>query len=240
MYMRQSPGYEDKDMPHHVCRLDKALYGLKQAPRAWYTRLSAKLQQLGFMPSKGDTSLFFYKKGGITIFMLKYVDDIIVASSCQEATVALLNDLRKDFALKDLGDLSYVLGIEIKRVVDGILLTQEKYATDVLTRVGMKECKPSSTPISTTEKLSLYEGELLGPEDATRYRSIVGALHYLTLTRPDSSFSVNKICQFLHAPTTLHWTAMKRILRYLRGSMTTGLKISKSSSSLVSAFSDAD
>jgi histone deacetylase 1/2 len=103
----------------------------------------------------------------------------------------------------------------------------------------MTDCKVSSTPLSTTEKLSLHEGELLNPEDATRYRSIVGALQYLTLTRPDISFSVNKVCQFLHAPTTMHWTAVKRILRYLRGSATTGLRIGRSSSSLVSAFSDA-
>ena len=88
--------------------------------------------------------------------------------------------------------------------------------------------------------MSLHEGELLSSEDATRYRSIVGALQYLTLTRPDISFSVNKVCQFLHSPTTLHWTAVKRILRYIKGSMATGLKICRSSSSLVSAFSDAD
>ena len=74
VFMRQPPGYENKNMPHHVCKLDKALYGLKQAPRAWYSRLSTHLQQLGFTPSKADTSLFFYNKGSITIFVLVYVD----------------------------------------------------------------------------------------------------------------------------------------------------------------------
>jgi histone deacetylase 1/2 len=172
--------------------------------------------------------------------MLIYVDDIIVVSSSQEATTTLLNDLRSDFALKDLGDLHYFLGIEVKKDGSDILLTQEKYAMELLSRVGMTDCKISSTPLSITEKLSLHEGELLSPEDATRYRSIVGALQYLNLTRPDISFSVNKVCQFLHAPTTLHWTAVKRILRYLRGNATTGLRIGRSSSSLVSAFSDAD
>lgn len=104
----------------------------------------------------------------------------------------------------------------------------------------MTNCKPVSTPLSTSEKLSAYEGDPLGPEDITRYRSIVGALQYLTLTRPDISFSVNKICQYLHAPTTLHWTDVKRILRYIKGSIDIGLKIKKSLSMLVSAFSDAD
>uniref|UniRef100_A0A8R7RFB8 Reverse transcriptase Ty1/copia-type domain-containing protein n=1 Tax=Triticum urartu TaxID=4572 RepID=A0A8R7RFB8_TRIUA len=230
VYMRQPPRYEVKNKQHYVCKLDKSLYGLKQAPRAWYSRLSEKLQRLGFRPSKVDTSLFFYSKGKITIFMLVYVDDIIVASSSQEGTTALLEDLRRDFALKDLGDLHYFLGIEVKRVKDGILLTQEKYVSDVLKRASMMNCKVSNMPLSTSEKLSKENGEILGAHDSTNYRSVVGALQYLTLTRPDISFSVNKVCQFLHSPTLEHWTAVKRILRYLRGTMSTGLKFSKSSS----------
>ena len=240
VYMRQPPGFVDNTKPQHVCRLDKALYGLKQAPRAWYSRLNSKLQQLGFRPSKGDTSLFYFKRGKVIIFMLIYVDDIIVASSSEEATVALLKKLKSEFALKDLGELHYFLGIEVKKVNDGILLTQEKYATEILKRVGMKDCKPSSTPLSTTEHLSLHEGELLSPEEGTKYRSLVGALQYLTLTRPDIAFSVNKVCQFLHSRTSLHWTAVKRILRYFQGSAGIGLRICKSPSTTVSAFSDAD
>lgn len=102
VYMRQPPGYEEKSKPHYVCKLDKALYGLKQAPRAWYSRLSMKLQQLGFSPSKADTSLFFYRKGSVTIFVLVYVDDITVASSSQDVVSSLLHNLKMDFALKDL------------------------------------------------------------------------------------------------------------------------------------------
>jgi histone deacetylase 1/2 len=93
VYMRQPPGYEDPSVPNYLCKLDKALYGLKQAPRAWYSRLSAKLQALGFKSSKADTSLFFYSKGDVTIFLLIYADDIIVASSTPNATAALLQDL---------------------------------------------------------------------------------------------------------------------------------------------------
>jgi histone deacetylase 1/2 len=91
-----------------------------------------------------------------------------------------------------------------------------------------------------SEKLSVTSGHSLGPEDSTRYRSIVGALQYLTLTRPDVSFSVNKVCQFLYSPTTVHWEAVKRILRYLKGTLSLGLRIGKSKTILVSAFSDAD
>jgi histone deacetylase 1/2 len=94
--------------------------------------------------------------------------------------------------------------------------------------------------MSTVDKLSAYEGEKLGPEDSTRYRSIVAAMQYLTLTRPDISFAVNKVCQFLHAPTTLHWSDVKKILCYVHGTLMLGLHIRSSSSMLVSAFSDAD
>ena len=174
------------------------------------------------------------------MFILVYVDDIIVASSTRDATSALLQDLNKEFALKDLGDLNYFLGIEVNKVNNGILLTQEKYANDVLRRVGMLNCKPVNTPLSTSEKLSADQGSPLGPSDATNYRSVIGALQYLTLTRPDISYSVNKVCQYLHAPTTLHWAAVKRILRYLRHTTKLGLKICRSSSLLITAFSDAD
>ena len=171
--------------------------------------------------------------------MLVYVDDIIVASSSQEAVDALLRDL-EDFAIKDLGNLHYFLGIQVQRKKGELLLTQEQYASDILKRVNMQLCKPVKTPLNTTEKLSVTSGTRLGVEDSTRYRSIVGALQYLTLTRPDLSFSVNKVCQFLHSPTTVHWETVKRILRYVQGTIGLGLKIRKSNSMLVSVFSDAD
>jgi len=104
----------------------------------------------------------------------------------------------------------------------------------------MTACKPSPTPLSTSEKLSCYDGMLLGAGDATRYRSIVGALQYLTLTRPDLAFAVNKVCQFLHAPTSVHWTAVKRILRYVKHTIDTGLQFERSRHMVLSAFSDAD
>jgi len=104
----------------------------------------------------------------------------------------------------------------------------------------MSKCKAINTPLSSVEILSAIEGQTLGAEDATRYRSIVGALLYLTLSRPDISYPVNKVCQFLHAPTTTHWGAMKRILRYVQGTLNLGIKIGRSHSTMVSAFSDAD
>lgn len=110
--------------------------------------------------------------------MLIYVDDIIVASSSQEAVEALLNDLKLDFALKDLGDLHYFLGIEVKKVRDGIILSQNKYTADILKRVSMQYCKPVSTPLSVSEKISVNDGDKLGAEDATHFRSIVGSFRF--------------------------------------------------------------
>jgi histone deacetylase 1/2 len=240
VYMYQPPGYEEAGKENYVCKLDKALYGLKKAPRAWYARLCSKLIQLGFKPSKGDTSLFYFNKDGVMVYVLVYVDDIIVASSSEVATKTLLKNLESEFALKDLGELHYFLGIEVKQSSEGLLLSQQRYAMDVIKRANMEKSKPVDTPISTTDKLSLADGVRLGPVDSTRYRSMVGALQYLTLTRPDISFAVNKVCQFLHAPTTVHWSAVKRILRYIQGTLDVGPKIRKSSSITVSAFSDAD
>jgi histone deacetylase 1/2 len=236
VYMKQPPGFENPNAPKYICRLDKALYGLKQAPRAWYSRLSTKLQDFGFRPSQADTSLFLYDKSGIIIFVLIYVDDIIVTSSSDCAVSALLKDLNVHFAIKDLGPLHFFLGIEVKRTFDGLLLTQEKYANDLMSKVGMVGCKAAPTPLSSSEPL----GTPLGSDDSTQYRSIVGALQYLTLTRPDLAFSVNKVCQYLHAPTTAHWTAVKRILHYVKDTSGLGITFRRSPSTLLSAFSNAD
>jgi hypothetical protein len=181
-----------------------------------------------------------YDKQGITMFLLVYVDDNIVTISSPTTIDALLKDLRSEFALKDLGSLHYFLGIEVMKKGNGIVLSQEKCASDLLDKVGMEKCKSVATPLSTSEKMSIEVGTRLGEKDSTRYRSVVGALQYLTLTRPGLSFLVNKVCQFLHAPTTAHWMAVKRILWYIRGTLKLGITIHPDKSTLLSAFSDAD
>jgi hypothetical protein len=121
-----------------------------------------------------------------------------------------------------------------------MVLTQQKYAMDILRRVRMENCKPVQTPLCVSEKLSSFSGTPLGNQDTFLYRSTVGALQYLTLTRPDFSFAVNKACQFLSKPTDVHWEAVKRILRFVKGTAHTGLQIRKSPSTLLSIFTDAD
>jgi hypothetical protein len=160
VYMRQPPRYEDEHNPLYICKLDKAIYGLKQAPRAWYSKMSTRLHELGFISSKSDTS-FIYQRSGIIMYMLIYVDDIIVASSSTQAVTVLLKDLKESFALKDLGDLHYFLGIEVRKSSDGLVLSQEKYARDLLQCANMSSCEPVPTPLATNMKLSPYTREPL-------------------------------------------------------------------------------
>lgn len=161
-------------------------------------------------------------------------------SSSTAATDRLLTQLQADFAVKDLGSLGYFLGIEVHHTSPGLILTQRKYIQDLLKRTNMVFSNGVPTPMLPSDKLLLKTGDPLSAEDTTRYRSVVGALQYLSLTRPDISFCVNRVCQFLSAPTTAHWAAVKRILRYLHATIDLGLCITKSGSSLLNAFSDAD
>jgi histone deacetylase 1/2 len=175
-YMRQPPGFVSPAQSHHLCRLTKALYGLKQAPRAWHARMASALHTHGFVPSKADTSLFLFQRPRVTMYLLVYVDDIILVSSSPTTATSLISALGADFAVKDLGPLHFFLGIEVAHQSTGLALTQKKHSLDLLRRAGMLKCKMSLTPMSSTDKFSATDGVLLSPEDATEYRSIVGAL----------------------------------------------------------------
>ena len=145
VFMRQPPGFEDPQRPHHLCHLDKALYVLKQAPRAWHARLGAVLRQQGFVLSHADTSLFILHRPDVTVYLLVYVDDIIVLSSADSAIDRLVLGLRQEFAVKDLGPLHFFLGLEVARSSAGLTLTQRKYAHDLLKRAGMLKCNTAVT-----------------------------------------------------------------------------------------------
>jgi hypothetical protein len=174
------------------------------------------------------------------MYVLGYVDDIIMATSSPTDTTTLLKALDTDFMLKDLGELHFFLSIEVTKNLAGLSLSHGKYVEDLLKIAGMVSCKPINTPLWTLEKLSAHVATLLGPNDATSYCSLVGGLQYLTLMRAEIAFSMNKVCQYLYVPTTLHLVAVKRILRYVRGTTDMGLQIVKLPSMHMHGFSDDD
>ena len=237
VYMEQPPGYVDPCHPLHVCKLKKALYGLKQAPRAWFQRFSSFLLKLGFFCSRADTSLFVFNRQDDLIYLLLYVDDIILTGNTSALINRFISQLHSEFAVKDLGPLNYFLGLEASPTPDGLFLSQVKYATDVLARAQLLDSKPVTTPMIVSQRLS-SEGTPFA--DPTLYRSLVGALQYLTITRPDLAHSVNSVSQFLHAPTDVHFQVVKRILRYVKGTLNFGLQFTSSSSMGLVAYSDAD
>ncbi|KAI3680197.1 hypothetical protein L2E82_50582 [Cichorium intybus] len=237
VFMEQPPGFVDSRFPDHVCKLSKALYGLKQAPRAWFHRLSTFLLAAGFTCSRADTSLFVFSRDSCVMYLLVYVDDLILTGNQETTITAFIARLNREFAIKDLGDLSYFLGLEVSYTDDGLFLTQSKYANDILTRAGLLDSKPVSTPLATHETFTT-DGTLF--HDATLYRSLVGALQYLTITRPDISYSVNQASQHLHAPTDAHFQSVKRILRYVKGTITFGLTFRQPQTQTILGYSDAD
>lgn len=139
VYMEQPPGFVDKSHPKFVCKLHKAIYGLKQPPRAWYTRLSQFLLNLGFTASLVDTSLFLHINGSLKIFLLIYVDDIIVTGTHLHVISVLITRMQQEFPVKDLGPLSYFLGIQVTRTPTGLRLCQSKYVADILTRTHIAD-----------------------------------------------------------------------------------------------------
>jgi hypothetical protein len=199
--------------------------------------LSQALLDLGFESFVVDVSLFHFHCSSLTIFVLIYVDDILVTSNSCSAISHLITRLQCEFAMKDLGPLSYFLGIQVTRGPQDLFLSQTKYITNLLYRTKMQDSKPASTPCASGWKLSRFTGNPL--EDPTAYRHIVGALQYCTLTRPDIAYSVNQLCQFLHAPTTVHLTTAKHVLRYLKGTVTFGLHYTKGSLHL-NGYCDSD
>jgi hypothetical protein len=235
VYCTQPVGFVDPTQPDLVCKLNKSLYGLKQAPRAWYSRFATFLCSQGFVEAKSNTSLFILRHGSDTAYLL-YVDDIVLTASSPELLRRIISCLQREFAMKDLGTLHHFLGVTVERRSQGLFLHQRQYTVDILERVGMVECKPCATPVDTQGKLSAT-----GPPvtDPTGYRSLAGALQYLLFARPDIAYAVQQVCLHMHDPREPHLTALKRILRYLRGTLDFGL-LRLSSATELRVYTDAD
>ncbi|XP_019161145.1 PREDICTED: uncharacterized protein LOC109157761 [Ipomoea nil] len=218
--MTLPPGFQTNN-PKMVSRLLRSLYGLKQASRQWNAKLTKALIDNGFQQSMEDPSLF--TKGSSTSFvaLLIFVDDILVAGPNSKLIDDLKQFLDKVFRIKDLGHLSYFLGIEALRTSDGLNLSQRKYTLEILKENGFIDSKPAQTPITARHKLTNMEGRLL--EKPEIYRRLVGKLLYLTSTRPDIVYATQQLSQFVDKPRDSHLVATHRVLRYLKGSPGKGL-----------------
>ncbi|CAL9007551.1 unnamed protein product [Prunus brigantina] len=238
VYMRQPPGFEDSQHPEFVCRLAKSLYGLKQAPRAWNAKFTGYLPALGFKSSHSDPSLFVKHEGSDIVILLLYVDDIILIGSSPQLVQTVIDDLGAVFDMKDMAKLAYFLGLQVSYdSTGGIFVHQTKYAQELLNKAGMTNCKACPTPCKPHNQVLRTEGQPL--TDPTLYRSLVGALQYLTFTRPDLSYSVNTVCQYMTTPTEAHFDLVKRILRYIQGTIQYGIHFTTGPWHL-QAYSDAD
>jgi hypothetical protein len=238
VYVKQPPDFESAEFPYKVYRLRKVLYGLKQAPRAWYGRLRGFLFSKGFEMGKVDKTLFLLRQGDDILIVQVYMDDIVFGGSSHSLVARFAEDMSKEFEMSMMGELQFFLGLQIKQAKEGAFVHQAKYTKDILKKFKMDDSKPLSTLMSTTTALDADEdGE---PMDQKEYRSMIGALLYLTATRPDIQFFVCLCARFQASPRTSHRQAVKRIFKYLRYTPKLGLWYSASSSLSLLGFLDVN
>lgn len=227
VYVQQPEGFH-VGSPCTVWKLHKALYGLKQAPRAWHESLTSVLVRDGYRKAMGDSSLYILDGADGTTYVLIYVDDILVASVQVELVARAKALLASQFTVKDMGEVSYFLGMQVKMVRDseGVLqqvkLTNNKLIGEVISDFSLTDCAPKAIPLDRSWRLSADEGEPL-PE-GNRYRELLGKILYLANTvRPDISFVAGVLSRFAAKPTTHHWRAGLGVLKYLVGTQDLGL-----------------
>ncbi|GJZ46651.1 ribonuclease H-like domain-containing protein [Tanacetum coccineum] len=240
VYMKLPDGYFDKN-DKRVCKLKKSLYGLKQAPRQWNAKLTQALVEDGFVQSKSDYSLFTKADSGMFLALLVYVDDIIITGNSLVHIENFKTFLKSKFQIKDLGKLKYFLGIEVVETDKGLCLSQRKYCLDLLSEFGLLACKPSAVPLEQNLKIS-SEPTLNDPviDKITEYQKLIGKLIYLTHTRPDISYVVHCLSQFMHRPLRSHLKIALKVLRYLKGSPGKGVHIIRCPKVSLETFVDAD
>ncbi|XP_070044109.1 retrovirus-related Pol polyprotein from transposon RE1 isoform X1 [Nicotiana tomentosiformis] len=240
VYIEQPPGFvaqgESRGL---VSLLHRSLYGLKQSPRAWFGKFSTVIQEFDMTRSEADHSVFYrHSASSLSIYLVVYVDDIVIIGNDQDCITNLKQHLFQHFQTKDLGRLKYFLGIEVAQSSSGIVISQRNYALDILEETRMIGCKPVDTPIDPNSKLMPGQGEPLS--DPASYKRLVGKLNYLTVTRPDISYPVSVVSQFMNSPCDSHWDAVVRIIRYIKSAPGKGLLFEDRGHEQIIGYSDAD
>lgn len=237
IYMKPPPRFKTTD-PSLVCKLKKSIYGLKQAPRCWFEKLSTSLIKFGFIQSKKDYSLFTSIRGSTVLHVIVYVDDLVICGNDASVIAKFKVYLSQYFKMKDLGHLKYFLGIEVARSPEGIFLSQRKYFLDVIEECGLSGSRPAETPLEQNHKLASSTSSIFPEPD--KYRRLVGRLVYLTHTKPEISYAVNMLAQFMQKPLSDHWDAALRLVRYLKGCPGQGILLSSASNLQLTGYSDSD
>ncbi|GJR64171.1 retrovirus-related pol polyprotein from transposon TNT 1-94 [Tanacetum coccineum] len=238
VYVCQPEGFINADHPSHVYKLKKALYGLKQAPRAWYDELSTFLLHNHFFKGTIDPTLFIRRFDDDILVVQFYVDDIIFGSTHPRYTQLFSNLMKSRFKMLMIREMTFFLGLQVNQSPRGIFINQSNYVLEILKKYGMETCDPVGTPMEIKDKLDLDQNG--SPVDATKYRSMIGALMYLTSSRPDIVHATCLCARYQAKPTEKHLKEVKRIFRYLRGTVNTGLWYTKDSGFELTRFSDAD
>nr|GEX86511.1 retrovirus-related Pol polyprotein from transposon TNT 1-94 [Tanacetum cinerariifolium] len=237
VYVGQPPGFFSKQYLDHVYALDKALYGLKQAPRAWYDVLLQFLIESGFQKGSIDTTLFIKKKRKHIMLIQIYVDDIIFGSTNPKYCTKFSDLMVKRFEMSMMGEMKFFLGLQVNQFSNGIFINQSKYILNILKRFRMENCDTIPTPMIKQAKLKL---DLVGkPVDHIDYRSMIGSLMYVTSSRPDIMFATCMCARYQANPNEHHVSVIKRIFRYLKGTINLGLLYPKDSGFDLTAYSDA-
>ena len=243
VFMAQPEGFDDGSA--RVCRLRKGLYGLKQAPRQWNGTFHKFLSEFGFVRSNEDPCLYRLNSGGDVLYLCLYVDDGLVFSSSNWMRDVFMEKLARKFEITSSDPDTYV-GMEIQRDRDkGIItISQKSYITRVLQRFGMSDSNPITTPSDPTMKLSKdmpSTQEEDGKGNRFPYREAIGCLNYIAVvSRPDITFAVNKAAKFCENPKSAHWSAVKRILRYLKGTIDVGISYGVKKDHSLVGFCDSD
>ena len=221
-----------------ICKLNKSIYGLRQASRQWFHKFSSALLAKGFTQSKNDYSLFYIGLGHSMVFLLVYVDDIIISGPDMEQIAQVQKKLEYLFKLKILSDLKYFLGLEIDCSSEGISLSQRTYALSLLEDTGFLDAKPASVLMDPSLKLTATDGDPVAYPSL--YKCMIGRLMYLTISRSDITFAVSKLNQYMSNPRIPHEQALHHLLRYLKSCPDKVLLFHASSSLSLKAFADAD
>ncbi|GJR52122.1 retrovirus-related pol polyprotein from transposon TNT 1-94 [Tanacetum coccineum] len=238
VYVAQPDGFVDPDHPEKVYRLRKALYGLKQAPRAWYDELSNFLMSKGFTKGTIDPTLFMIRYGEDILLVQIYVDDIIFGSTNLKFSKRFEKLMHSRFEMSLMGEMKFFLGLQIHQSPRGIFINQAKYALEILKKHGMEKGQSIGTPMATKPKLDAdLSGKLV---DQTNYHSKIRSIMYLTSSRPDIVQAVCYCARYQARSTKKHLKEVKRIFRYLRGTINMGLWYPKDSGFELTAFLDAD